>query len=302
MEIRHLRYFVAIAEERSFTRAAERLWVAQPGLSTQIRRLEAELGVCLFERHTRGVDLTDAGRLFLERARAALEAAELARATGRDLQNGVEGSIRLGLAIGAQWPHAADLLEAYQGHRPAVEITVFESYAGTLIRDLRDGRLDAVLAPTVCGSDDLSSVEVGHARWLVLVGRAHRLAGPGSLTASHLRGESIVVTGHRDSVGYDRAVAAALAGLGLEPTLQRGGPGPALLCAVAAGRALALTTAPDAPRGDLMVRPLEPARTLAFDLLWRAEAPSPALQEFIEATQWRPRPASARPAPSLVAA
>ena len=71
MELRHLRYFVAIAEEGSFTRAAERLWVAQPGLSTQIRRLESELGVQLFERHTRGVDLTDAGALFLERARTA---------------------------------------------------------------------------------------------------------------------------------------------------------------------------------------------------------------------------------------
>ena len=69
MELRHLRYFVAIAEERSFTRAAERLWVAQPGLSTQMRRLEAELGVKLFERHTRGADLTRAGELFLERAR-----------------------------------------------------------------------------------------------------------------------------------------------------------------------------------------------------------------------------------------
>src|SRR5207248_1403681 len=104
MELRHLRYFVAIAEERSFTRAAERLWVAQPGLSTQIRRLESELDVQLFERHTRGVDLTDAGELFLERARIALAAADVARSTGHDLAEGLVGSIRLGIVTGAGWP------------------------------------------------------------------------------------------------------------------------------------------------------------------------------------------------------
>src|SRR5207253_6082572 len=113
MELRHLRYFVAIAEERSFTRAAERLWIAQPGLSTQIRRLEAELGVQLFDRHTRGVDLTQAGELFLDRARVALAAAEAAGATGRDLEAGVVGSIRLGIASGAQWRPASDLLRRF---------------------------------------------------------------------------------------------------------------------------------------------------------------------------------------------
>src|ERR1700750_3500180 len=98
MELRHFRYFVALAGERRFARAAERLWVAQPGLSTQIRRLEAELGIQLFERHTRGVDLTDGGELFLDRARTALAAAEAARCTGRDLEAGLVGSIRLGVA------------------------------------------------------------------------------------------------------------------------------------------------------------------------------------------------------------
>src|SRR5215208_1409946 len=111
MELRQLNYFVAIAEEQSFTRAAERLWVAQPGLSTQIRRLEQELGVKLFERHPRGVDLTDAGRVFLERARTALAAAEDARATAGDLESGLVGTIRLGVATEARSQLVPVLLE-----------------------------------------------------------------------------------------------------------------------------------------------------------------------------------------------
>src|SRR3954453_7479695 len=134
MELRHLRYFVAIAEERSFTRAAERLWVAQPGLSTQIRRLESELGVQLFDRHTRGVDLTDAGELFLERARTALAAADVARSTGHDLAAGLVGAVRLGIASEARWDRTSALLNAFARERPAVEVTTFESYGGTLLR------------------------------------------------------------------------------------------------------------------------------------------------------------------------
>src|SRR4029079_15677875 len=98
MELRHLRYFVAIAEERSFTRAAERLWIAQPGVSSQTRPLEAELGVTLLERHSRGVDLTDAGALFLERARAVLAAVEAAASVGRDLRDGLAGPLLRGSA------------------------------------------------------------------------------------------------------------------------------------------------------------------------------------------------------------
>jgi DNA-binding transcriptional LysR family regulator len=301
MEIRHLRYFVAIAEERSFTRAAERLWVAQPGLSTQIRRLEAELGVRLFDRHTRGVDLTDAGTLFLERARAALVAADLARATGQDLQSGAVGSLRLGLSTEARWGGASVLLETFNRDRPAVEVTVVESHGGTVVRDLRDGRLDAVAAPAMFGSADLRSIELGREPWVVLVGSSHPLAGEGPLTADDLQGEQIVVTGHRDAAGYDRAVAETLAALGVAAALQRGGPGPALLAAVAAGEALALTTGPGALGADVMARPIAAVRALAFDLLWRAETPSPALGELIEASQLVPGRSRPRPAPALVA-
>ena len=146
MELRHLRYFVAVAEERSFTGAAERLWIAQPGLSTQMRRLEAELGVQLVERHSRGIDLTQAGELFLERARVALAAADVAAATGRDLEAGVIGSVRLGVASGplapdVRLPGAVQPRAARRrAHHPA-------RLRRELWRELRDGRLDALLAP-----------------------------------------------------------------------------------------------------------------------------------------------------------
>jgi DNA-binding transcriptional LysR family regulator len=291
MELRHLRYFVAIAEERSITRAAERLWIAQPGLSTQVRRLEAELGIQLLNRHPRGVELTPAGEVFLERARAALAAAEAARSTGAYLEAGLVGTVRLGIATEAPAGLAPSLLAAFGQDRPAVEVTVVESYSGTLMRDLRDGRLDAVIAPAASGSAEVRSSPVGSEPWVVLAGPGHRLAFPGPVDAGKLDGEPVVVTGHRDGAGHDRMVADLLTGLGVTPVLQRGGPGPALYAAVAAGDAVALTTAAGAS-GELIARALEPARHLRFALLWCEQTPAPALAELIRAAE-----ATAPPAP-----
>jgi DNA-binding transcriptional LysR family regulator len=281
VELRHLRYFIAIAEERSFTGAAERLWVAQPGLSTQMRRLEAELGVQLFERHSRGIDLTQAGELFLERARVAVSAANVALATGRDLEAGTIGSLRLGLAAGARWPLTSELLLRFGRERPGVELTVVEAYGGTLWRDLRAGRLDALVAPTGHGSADLRTLELGDVDWVVLVGTGHPLAGNGSVDAEDLQGERIAVTGHRDGAVLDRTISELLAELGVAAQLLPGPPGPARHAAVAENEAVVLTTAPDAVPSGVMVRRLAPRRTLAFELLWRDEVTSPALSELI---------------------
>jgi DNA-binding transcriptional LysR family regulator len=295
MELRHLRYFVAIAEERSFTRAAERLWVAQPGLSTQIRRLESELGLQLFERHTRGVDLTDAGELFLERARVALAAADAALNTGHDLEAGVAGSIRLGVATGVAWPGASEFLYRFGLEHPAVELTVVESHGGTLLRDLRDARLDAVIGPEAFGSAELRHVRLGREPWLVLTGRSHPLAGRGSVTPADLAGEHVVVSGHGDGAGYDALVADVLEAMGVSAVLEQGGPGPALFAPVASGDALALTTAPGAAPGETTALALNPVRRLDFALLWADE--SPALGQLVRYAQTRAVP----PRPALVA-
>lgn len=281
MELRHLRYFIAIAEERSFTGAAERLWIAQPGLSTQMRRLEAELGVQLFERHPRGIELTQAGELFLERARVAVSAADVALATGRDLEAGVIGSLRLGLAAGARWPRASELLLRFGRERPGVELGVVEAYGTTLWRDLRAGRLDAVVAPTGHGSADIRTLALGYEDWVVLVGAGHPLAGIGPVDAEDLQGQRIVVTGHRDGAVLDRTVSDLLAELDVSAQLVPGTQGPARHAAVANNEALVITTAPDAIPSGVIVRRLEPRRTLAFELLWRDEVTSPALSALI---------------------
>jgi DNA-binding transcriptional LysR family regulator len=302
MELRHLRYFVAIAEERSFTRAAERLWIAQPGLSTQIRRLEAELGVQLFDRHSRGVDLTDAGEIFLERARLALAAAEDVRSTGRQLESGMVGTIRLGVAGGARWRGTEALLDGFARTHPDVEVTVLESHGGTLLRDVRDRRLDALLAPAFSGSAELRRVRLGWEPWVVLVGPGHRLSRPGPVGADELRGEQIVATGHRDGAGYDRAVAEMLGDLGVTFVPRRGGPGPSVLAAVTAGKALMLTTPAGAATRELTARPLQPIRLVGFELSCRDETPSPAVAELIRAAQASAPPMSGEHRPALVAA
>jgi len=297
MELRHLRYFVAIAEERNFTRAAERLWVAQPGLSTQIRRLEAELGVQLFDRHTRGVDLTDAGQLFLERARAALSAADAAGATGRDLQTGTVGTLRVGIATSTRCRRASALLAQYARERRGVQLTLLEGYAGTLWRDLRERRLDAVIAASGSASPDLLRLELGSEPWVALVGVGHRLATPGPMSAADLHGERVAVTAHRDGATYDRAVAHILAELGVSAALVPTAPGPALYAGVADGDVIALTTLAEPLRDDVLTRPLVPHRTLAFELLWRDETPAPVLSAFIDVATLREEQAAGMQAP-----
>jgi hypothetical protein len=160
-----------------------------------------------------------------------------------------------------------------------------EAHGGTLWRDLRDGRLDAVIAPAAFASADLFRVALGHAAWVVLVGAGHRLAGAGPLRAGDLDGERIAATAHRDGAGYDRAVAELLAELGVSALVERGGPGPAIDRAVARGDALVLTTGAAALAPGVVARPLDPERTLAFQLLWRDETPSPALEELIRAAR-----------------
>jgi DNA-binding transcriptional LysR family regulator len=143
MELRHMRYFVCVAEEMHFGRAAQRLGISQPPLSQQIRALEEELGTPLFERTSRRVRLTEAGRLFLPEARAALAQVERAAEVARASQRGEIGRLRLGFtASGPFVPKIADALYAFRQERPHVELVIQELGRDMQIEAIDQDRLD----------------------------------------------------------------------------------------------------------------------------------------------------------------
>ena len=142
MELRQLEYFVAVADEASFTRAAEKLHVAQPGVSAQIRQLEQELGQVLFDRSGRTVRVTEVGAAVLGYARDALGAASGARLAVDEFTGLVRGRVAVGMVTACSSFDLADLLSAFHRDYPAVEIALSEANTDELVAQLQAGRLD----------------------------------------------------------------------------------------------------------------------------------------------------------------
>jgi DNA-binding transcriptional LysR family regulator len=156
MELRQLAYFVAVVEEASFTKAAERMHVAQPGVSAQIRQLEREFGQELLDRSGRTVKITEAGRTVLPFAMAALKAVDGAKLAVDELAGLVRGHV----AIGMVTSHTVDIpgmLASFNSLYPAVEITLAEAHSSSLIEDLRAGRLDVAIIGVAEDPPDLES-------------------------------------------------------------------------------------------------------------------------------------------------
>lgn len=144
MELRHLRYFIAVAEEKHMTRAAERLGIQQPPLSMQIRALEQELDAQLFRRQPRGVELTEAGLAFLDRARSILDQVDRAVATTRRTARGEEGRVVVGFTSSAPFhPFVPRVLRAFREAAPLVSVVLEESGSGELVQGLYNEEIDA---------------------------------------------------------------------------------------------------------------------------------------------------------------
>jgi DNA-binding transcriptional LysR family regulator len=147
LELRHLRYFVAVAEELHFGRAAARLNVAQPALSQQIKQLERELGALLLARTKRRVALTEPGRLFLAEARRTLTQAALAVEVARGAEAGQVGRLRIGYVDAALWSPLPEVIRAFRERYPRVALTMFERLPAEQPADIRRGDVDLAIGP-----------------------------------------------------------------------------------------------------------------------------------------------------------
>jgi DNA-binding transcriptional LysR family regulator len=283
-DLRQLRYFVAVAEELNFTRAAERLHMAQPPLSAAIRQLEEQLGVALFERTTREVKLTTAGRALLDRAPKLLAEADELFAAVQAVERGPSGRLTLGVAPPARYGLGPELSAACSAAAPGVMLYPREDTTGVLMRDLRAGRLDLVLAFCAPPDDALERIRLRDEPAVLHVASDHPLASHSSVALTDLREESLIVAGGPDSPGYTSEVVGLCRGAGFEPATVPD-PYPDLgLGAVRERLGVVIyvrSAFPPDHAGSAFV-PIEPAVTLPFDLLWRRGARSGALDAVLD--------------------
>ena len=292
MELRHLRYFVAVAEELHFTRAAERLHMAQPPLSQQIRALEDELGVNLFERHRRSVKLTAAGERFLQRARQLLDGARLAADEARRAARGEIGELNIGftssLPLMSQLPAA---LQRFRQQYPAITLHFHEQFTREQFQLLAHNQLDVGVV-RFNGEEDtpgISLQEVRRDRLCVIVPREHKLAASSGVHLAQLAGERII--GYPASSGnwLTRRLEKLARQSGFEWQVhQLAGEATTQIGLVAAGLGIAILPAPlqCVQLPDIRYIPLRDADAyMALTVAWREHDHSPLVSAFVQAMQ-----------------
>ena len=276
MELRHLRAFVALAEEQHFGRAADRLHLAQPALSQQLAQLERETGCRLAERTSRSFALTAAGELLLPRARRVLDEVSRAGADLRDLASGRLGRVVLGLVGTASYDLLPKVAQRARAELPEVDLVVRgEGLAPALAEAVAARTLDLAVARPVADLPAGLVVEPLRTEPLVAVLPAdHPAAGPGPVDLADLADQPFVVHpgGHRSTM--HEVVLAACAAAGFRPgTLVEVAETSTLVVSVAAGAGVALVPAPvqGLALEGVVYRPLRTAATVDLVLLRRDE-------------------------------
>lgn len=227
IELRRLRYLVAVAEEGHMTRAAERLGIQQPPLTRQIRGLEEELGVTLFERLPRGMQLTEAGRVVVEEARDVLARAERMRETAQRAAQGEQGRLVVGYTSSAAFhPFVTQQIRAFRDSRPGVLLGLAEDGTPELVAGLKDERLDAAFIRST--STDVAGLVLDpllEERMVAAVPAGHQLAGvTGKVALADLGDETFVFYRRPSGPGLYDAIMSACLAAGFSPRVGQEAP------------------------------------------------------------------------------
>lgn len=289
MELRHLRYFLAVAEEKHFGRAAERLHMAQPPLSQQVRQLESELGVTLLERTTRRVDLTPAGEAYLTRVRAVLAAVEDAGEEARRIHAGLEGRLVVSCVGSATYSLLPSLARTLRDRLPGVDFTFRgEMLSPDQVTALRDGSVDIALLRRPGDPEahpDLALATVRRDRYVVAVPEGHRLAERRRVRVADLRHEGLVVHSGQGRSAMHAAVLALCREEGFEPDVRHEvAETSTMVTFVAAGLGVAIVPEPVSELGvaGATYRPLATAARLDLVVGTRADDTSALLARALD--------------------
>src|SRR5918999_572368 len=285
LDPRLLRSFVVLAEELHFSRAAERLHMTQPALSQQIRRLELQLGMDVFERTRSSVSLSDGGRAILAAARSAVDAAGSVEETAAAVARGERGELRLGFSPGVHYVAQAVLAEARRP-LPAVRTRARQDSSGALALEVAEGELELALGFCAEPRTGIVCERLIEEPAVLAVGTGHRLASRRRpVRLDELRRETFALVDPRDGPGYNRAVVARCRGAGFEPRVVADPHGPmAWETAVRLDGCVGLTTRSAAASTARDLRLLDLRGELSFPLqLVRPSGPLASLKPVAQA-------------------
>lgn len=291
MELRHLRYFRAIGREEHFGRAAAALRVAQPALTRQIRDLETELGVELFERLPRGVRLSGAGRVFLEEVEEILKQVDRAVDRARRMGSGHLGTIRVGLSeIMAAYDFISRGLFDFRENEPSVVLDLRSTGSLAQIAALKDGTLDVGIVYDAHiderDRETLDCAQIGTGETMLAVHESHRFASRQSVTMAEIADEPVLGPARMLAPGYyDRVMAACIASGSAPRFVQECTTNSILFSLVAVGMGVGIVTTagPHSPSHNIRLVPIADLG-LKFQvmLVWRARDGSAALRRFLD--------------------
>ncbi len=286
IEFRHLRYFVAVAEELHFGRAAERLHMAQPPLSQQIRQLEELLGFQLFHRTKRSVRLTEAGQVFLERSRQLLQELEHTVEAGRQASRGEVGKLAIGFVSSATYNVLPPILRKFRDRLPHVNLTLRELTTDQQLKWLAENRLDVGFVRPPIDDPKLSTQVVLQEPLVVALPEHHPLAQQDSIRLRSLQGEPFILFPRRLAPGLYDAIISLCQSASFSPkVVQEAIQMQTIIGLVAAemGIAIVPVSIQNLGRTGVVYRLLiEPTPQAAIALTWHPNTLTPALQHFLD--------------------